>query len=167
MAFSRRQFFAPLNRGTISTSISCPPPSLSLAALKSHLCASYEPTPLLPILHFRIYIYLYGSSIETSISRRCLPFTNNSKVPLSSIDPQPCRLLSRPSSLGSSFFPFLVPSLSLSLSLSTEALDTERERWNPQIGKWERPHLRECEGGGRRSVSHICESQESQEYVVS
>lgn len=165
VAFSRRQFFAPLNRDDLHQYLLSSSLSLSLAALKSHLCASYEPTPLLPILHFRIYIYLYGSSIETSISRRCLPFTNNSKVPLSSIDPQPCRLLSRPSSLGSSFFPFLVPSLSL--SLFTEALDTERERWNPQIGKWERPHLRECEGGGRRSVSHICESQESQEYVVS
>ena len=106
-----------LSSSVLLLPLTCPPPSLSLAALKSHLCASYEPTPLLPILHFRIYIYLYGSSIETSISRRCLPFTNNSKVPLSSIDPQPCRLLSRPSSLGSSFFPFLVPSLSLSLSL--------------------------------------------------
>ena len=76
----------PVNRGSLSSSSSFLSSvsisfSLSLshlcsALLKSHLYASYER----PSSAYSTFVYLYGSSIETSISRRCLPFTNNSKV---------------------------------------------------------------------------------------
>lgn len=59
VAFSRRQFFAPLNRDDLqdllSSSVSL---SLSVAALKSHLCASYEPTPLFFCL-YSTFVYTF------------------------------------------------------------------------------------------------------------
>lgn len=131
VAFSRCEFFAaslvgivddPVNREARTSLLSFRHPvtlSLSLSfylyltttlsPLKSHLCASYER----PSSAYSTFVYLYGSSIETSISRRCLPFTNNSKV-------RPFVNRSNLASAFSSllldssfpFIPFLVPSLS-------------------------------------------------------
>lgn len=165
VAFSRRQFFAPLNRDDLQDLLSS---SVSRWRRSNRIYARVTSRPLFCLYSTFVYTFMVAPQRRQSVGVAFL-----SRIILkspSSIDPQPCRLLSCPS-LGSSFFPFLVPSLSLSLSLSLplalQASDTERERWNPQIGKWERPHLRECEeGGGRRSVSHICESRSrrSMEY---
>lgn len=131
VAFSHREFFAPRSFGVADDPLNrdFPPPSSPMLQHSSNRIyarvtrrPSSLPTPL-------SYTFM-GSCIETSISRRCLPFTNNSKVPVpSSIDPKPrfFIVLLRPQALP------LFPS-SFHLYRASERILSSQSR-NPQNGK--------------------------------
>lgn len=162
VAFSRRQFFAPLNRDDLQDLLSS---SVSRWRRSNRIYARVTSRPLFCLYSTFVYTFMVAPQRRQSVGVAFL-----SRIILkspSSIDPQPCRLLSCPS-LGSSFFPFLVPSLSLFLSPSLSRLRIQSE--SVGIRKSENGNVRICVNAKREGeeecIAHLRVS-ESQEHGVS